>query len=105
MSRAPLFLRPASYRRRRRRDAARLLPFLGGFLVLLPILWTPGAQLARSTATDAIFLFGAWAGMIVAAFAIARSLARSGADEGADPETDSPAEPAARARDRADSAG
>lgn len=91
MSRTPLFLRPASYRRRRRRDAARLLPFVGIFLVLLPILWAPVAGFERSTATDGIFLFAVWAGMIAAAFAIARSLA--GSDEGAgdDPETDAPA--------------
>ncbi len=90
MSRAPLFLRPASYRRRRRRDAARLLPFVGGFLVLLPILWAPGQGRLRATATDGVFLFAAWAVLIVLAYAIARSL--SGSDDGAgdDPETDAP---------------
>ncbi len=34
----PLFLARAPYRRRRLRDAARLLPVVGGFLLLLPLL-------------------------------------------------------------------
>lgn len=87
MSRAPLYLRPASYRRRRRRDAARLLPFVGGFLFLLPMLWAPARGVLRATAQDGIYLFVAWAAMIVLAFGIARSLSGQ-ATEGPDPETD-----------------
>ncbi len=40
--RAPLVLARKVYRRRRLRDAARILPFLGLFLMLLPALWAPG---------------------------------------------------------------
>jgi hypothetical protein len=94
MTRAPLYLRPASYRRRRRRDVARLLPFVGGFLFLLPMLWAPARGVLRDTAHDGIFLFIAWAVMIVFAFATARSLRGHDAD-GGDPETDpSPDAPA-----------
>ena len=87
MTRAPLYLRPASYRRRRRRDAARLLPFVGGFLFLLPVLWTPLPGQLRGTAHDGIFLFLGWGGMIFLAFVISRSL-RGQDSDGADPETD-----------------
>lgn len=72
--RSPLFLRPTSYRRRRRRDAARLLPFFGAFLFLLPILWAPQNTFQRDTAPDGIYLFVVWAILIVMAFAISRSL-------------------------------
>jgi hypothetical protein len=82
--RAPLFLRPAHYRLRRRRDAARLLPVLGGFLFLLPILWAPARSFDRDTAPDGIFLFVAWGGLILLAFIIARSLANPESAEGAD---------------------
>jgi hypothetical protein len=91
--RPPLFLRPASYRRRRRRDAARLLPFVGGFLFLLPILWAPQNTFERDTAPDGIFLFGVWAFLIVLAFVISRSLAvpteDDDPDSGGDPDDDS----------------
>ncbi|WP_371168130.1 hypothetical protein [Aliiroseovarius sp. 2305UL8-7] len=59
--REPLFLARQSYRRRRLEDAARLLPVLGAFLFLLPLL-APGAGTAR----QGLFLFGAWFGLIVA---------------------------------------
>lgn len=80
--RAPLFLRPAHYRLRRRRDAARLLPVLGTFLFLLPILWAPARSFDRDTAPDGIFLFVAWGGLIFLAFIIARSLANPANVEG-----------------------
>jgi hypothetical protein len=84
--RAPLFLRPAHYRQRRRRDAARLLPVLGSFLFLLPILWAPARSFDRDTAPDGIFLFVAWGGLILLAFITARSLAAPGAAD--DPDHD-----------------
>ncbi|MDE3122435.1 MAG: hypothetical protein KGK00_11725 [Paracoccaceae bacterium] len=71
----PLFLGRQTYRLRRVMDAARLLPILGFFLFLLPILWGHGASVARSTATDALYLFIAWPLLILAAFVIARVLA------------------------------
>lgn len=71
----PLFLARAAYRRRRLRDAARLLPVFGVFLVLLPILWTPVAA-DRDTATDGIYLFAVWFLLIVVAALFARPLRR-----------------------------
>lgn len=73
--RAPLFLKRKSYRLRRLRDAARLLPILGGFLVLLPVLWTPGASSGADTAWDGIYLFSVWLVLVAAAAALAPGLA------------------------------
>lgn len=79
-ARGPLFLAPASYRRRRLRDAARLLPVLGGFLVFLPILWQPAATGSRDTAADGLYLFAVWAGLVAVAALMSRGLGRGAAD-------------------------
>ncbi|WP_245298876.1 hypothetical protein [Pseudotabrizicola sediminis] len=83
----PLFLRRSSYRQRRRRDAARLLPVVGLFLVLMPVLWGPQDALRRDTAPDGIYLFVVWAVLIAIAVLISRGL--NTADEGDDPEATS----------------
>jgi hypothetical protein len=80
----PLFLARAPYRRRRLRDAARLLPVLGLFLLLLPLLWTPDAQVALSSG-DVIYFFAVWLVLIGLAAAFAPGL-RGG--DGADDEED-----------------
>lgn len=69
----PLFLARAPYRRRRLRDAARLLPVLGIFLMLLPLLWAPGTRMAM-TAGDVIYFFSIWLGLIALAAAFAPGL-------------------------------
>jgi hypothetical protein len=65
----PLFLARRTYRRRRLMDAARLLPWLGAFLFGLPLLWS-----APETGAGLVYLFGAWAVLIVLSFALARRL-------------------------------
>lgn len=82
--RAPLFLPRPDYRLRRLVDAARLLPLLGGFLWLLPILWGPDKTATRDTAPDGIYLFAVWAVLIAFAAMLAPGLANS-ADDGAAP--------------------
>ena len=72
--RSPLFLARRSYRARRLRDGARLLPVFGTFLVLLPVLWVPDVTAVRDTAPDGIYLFVVWAGLVVAAALMARGL-------------------------------
>jgi hypothetical protein len=80
--RPALFLARRSYRLRRVMDAARLLPILGFFLFLMPILWGPASGGTRPTAQDAVYLFLVWPALILAAFWIARALAPvMGADE------------------------
>jgi hypothetical protein len=70
---APLFLARASYRRRRLRDAARLLPIIGLFLLLLPLLWTAEGRIAL-TSGDVVYFFAVWLALIVVAAAFARGL-------------------------------
>ena len=68
----PLYLARRSYRRRRVRDGSRFLPVLGVVLMVAPVSW--GADGARSLARDAIWLFGVWAGLILAALWLSRHL-------------------------------
>ncbi|THD82880.1 hypothetical protein E7811_12040 [Aliigemmobacter aestuarii] len=84
--RAPLFLPRRSYRARRMRDAARLLPVAGLFLFFLPMLWAPATTEARDTAPDGIYLFLVWAGLIVIAALMARGLSDPAGDESLGPE-------------------
>lgn len=72
--RSPVFLTRRSYRLRRMRDGARLLPLVGAFFFLLPILWSPATTETRDTATDGIYLFVIWALLIVVAAALSRGL-------------------------------
>ncbi|WP_095590070.1 hypothetical protein [Actibacterium ureilyticum] len=79
--RNPTFLARQSYRRRRVRDSARLLPVLGMFLFLLPLLGGPQGE--TRTAVQLVYLFVSWFGLILAAGILARLLryrARDGAD-------------------------
>ncbi|MEL6170127.1 MAG: hypothetical protein AAFR35_15680 [Pseudomonadota bacterium] len=88
MSRAPepLFLARRTYRRRRLMDAARLLPVLGLFIFLLPLVWGE----ALGTARAGLALVAAWVFLIVLAGALARALTLGWSDEGA-PQRDAPA--------------
>lgn len=74
-ARSPLFLARAPYRRRRLRDAARLLPVVGAFLLVLPLLWTPEARVSLSSG-DVIYFFAVWLLLILAAAAFAPGLSR-----------------------------
>ncbi|MGB3313104.1 MAG: hypothetical protein WBB85_01730 [Albidovulum sp.] len=70
----PRFLARQSYRRRRMADAARLLPLLGLFLILLPILWRPAQSPAPDTASGGVYLFIVWLVLIAIACILARRL-------------------------------
>jgi hypothetical protein len=83
-TRRPLFLARAPYRRRRLRDAARLLPVLGIFLLLLPLLWAPEDRLALRSG-DVVYFFSVWLVLIGLAAAFAPGL-RGG--DGAEDEED-----------------
>jgi hypothetical protein len=69
----PLFLARAPYRRRRLRDAARLLPVFGAVLLLLPLLWTAGARMSLRSG-DLIYFFTIWLVLIGIAAAFAPGL-------------------------------
>ena len=87
----PVFLERRSYRRRRLRDAALIVPVLGALLLLMPLLWAPGPGEGADTGRGLIYVFGVWAGLILAAAWLARPLtaptdpdasARAGGDDG-----------------------
>lgn len=78
--RPPIFLERGSYRRRRLRDAARLLPVLGIFLFSLPLLW-PEQPVEPDRAPPAmsgafLYVFGAWAALIALAALFGRVVQR-----------------------------
>lgn len=70
----PLFVGRASYRQRRLRDAARLLPVVGMILWLIPLLWLREPGAAQSTSFALLYLFGIWAGLILLSFVLSRAL-------------------------------
>ncbi|HQU66660.1 MAG TPA: hypothetical protein PLI43_00520 [Albidovulum sp.] len=72
---APVFLARKSYRRRRMTDAARLLPIVGVFLILLPILWQPASTPAPDTGYGVAYLFIVWTLLIIAARVISHFVA------------------------------
>ncbi|MDP3263233.1 MAG: hypothetical protein U1E06_21805 [Tabrizicola sp.] len=81
----PMFLARAPYRRRRLRDAARLLPVFGAALLILPLLWADEGAERRLSSSDVIYFFALWCLLIVVAALFAPGL-RSG--EAAGDETD-----------------
>ena len=77
---APLFLARAVYRQRRLRDAARLLPLVGFFLLMLPLMWSDAAGAGRT----AVYVFSVWALLIGLAAYVAPRLAQPEADSTAE---------------------
>jgi len=81
----PLFVGRTSYRQRRLRDAARLLPLLGLILWLIPLLWPREPGAAQETSFALLYIFGVWAGLILLSLVLSRRLR---ADEDAPPGTE-----------------
>lgn len=87
----PVFLEREGYRRRRLIDAVRLLPVIGAFLWLVPLLWLRGGTPSSSSV---IYIFGVWALLIALSGLLSRGVKRAawrsstflrpGADEPAD---------------------
>ena len=71
----PVFLERRTYRRRRLRDAARLLPVLGILCLLVPLLWSSGEDAPTSTARGFIYVSAVWLGLILVAGLLSRRLA------------------------------
>lgn len=65
----PTSIARRSYRQRRLRDAALMMPILGTILWLLPV-----AATAPSTATTGIYIFGVWIVLIILAAMLARRI-------------------------------
>lgn len=69
----PILLERESYRRRRLRDAAKLSPLIGLVLFLMPVMWAGDG----STAGGLVFLFTAWAILIVVMMILSRRLSET----------------------------
>ncbi len=81
-----LFLARDSYRQRRLRDAARMLPVLGAVIWLLPLMWQRGPQETGGMAAAVVFVFAGWTLLIILTALIARKL-RPDDDAGIRPDT------------------
>ncbi|MFZ3583049.1 hypothetical protein ACOI1H_12860 [Loktanella sp. DJP18] len=84
-ARPGLFLARDSYRQRRLRDAARMLPVLGAIIWLIPLMWRREAGEAGGMAAAVAFVFAGWLLLIVLAGLVVRRL-RPEADETGDPD-------------------
>lgn len=73
----PIFLAEQSYRRRRVRDLARVLPFAGGFLFLLPTLWS----IQTGTVAVTAYVFTIWVGLILISGLVAHRLREDPGDD------------------------
>lgn len=72
-SKTPTFVARATYRQRRLRDAARLLPVLGAVLMMVPLAW-PRGEGAGGTATAVQYFFGLWFILIVISALLTRQI-------------------------------
>ncbi len=61
----PVFLQRASYRQRRLRDAAKLVPFLGVVLWAIPLAWVGGDTNDQIGSAGVLYIFGVWMLLIV----------------------------------------
>ncbi|MBM2292217.1 hypothetical protein JQX09_09855 [Sulfitobacter pseudonitzschiae] len=87
---SPVFLERRSYRRRRLKDAQRLLPVLGMLLWMVPVLWPTRNETGHITMSAAIYyVFGVWCLLIGLSFGLWRGLKRKG-DEGTEPPAGDP---------------
>ena len=69
----PVFLGRSSYRQRRLRDAARMLPVAGMVLWLIPLFWDRGVEGTRNSQA-LLYIFAVWIVLIVLAAVLARVL-------------------------------
>jgi hypothetical protein len=67
----PIFLQRASYRQRRVRDAAKLIPFVGIVLWALPMSWAQSANEGQVGSEGLIYIFAVWVVLIVLAAILA----------------------------------
>ena len=81
LPRKAVFLERASYRQRRLRDVARMLPLLGTVLWLLPLAWRDSDT---GTSTTLIYIFGVWFLLIVLSALVSHALRPDGDGDGAD---------------------
>ena len=76
----PVFLERQSYRRRRVIDAARMLPFIGMLLWLIPLLWREDGEVAVRSSSAILYLFGVWILLVAGAAVLSAKLAAQSRD-------------------------
>lgn len=88
--RSSLFLERQSYRRRRLTDAARLLPFLGGALIALPLLWpvADNGENGIPLSSAIYYIFASWGLLILASLAFGYAARRLSPRDEAEPDAD-----------------
>lgn len=72
------FLERSSYRQRRFRDAARMIPIFAAVLMMLPLMWPRESPDQSLTSSGIIYLFGLWFVLVVLAFWLSRILQFTG---------------------------
>lgn len=73
----PQFLARDSYRIRRLMDAARFLPVFGFVLILLPLMRHSPESETPPTASEGVYLFLVWIGLVFVAFLMSLGLRRA----------------------------
>ena len=68
------FLERSSYRQRRIRDGARLLPIVALVLMVLPLMWPRDSPDQSLTSSGIIYIFALWILLVVAAYSLSRVL-------------------------------
>ncbi|NVO57217.1 hypothetical protein HW561_15600 [Rhodobacteraceae bacterium B1Z28] len=89
-SKPSLFLERQSYRRRRMTDAARLLPFLGAALLVIPLLWPDETVESQAVPlSSAIFyIFACWGLLILVSLFFGLTARRLGRRESPEADAD-----------------
>ena len=80
---ASVFLDRGSYRQRRFRDLARVVPVLGAVLIVMPLLWPRSGPEAATTGQALTYLFSIWLGLICLAFWVSRRVVEAPPDQAA----------------------
>ena len=78
----PVFLERETYRQRRLIDAARILPVVGAFLWMVPLLWPRGAV---SMSSAMMFVFGIWVFLVAISAVLSRRVHQEADGPQADP--------------------
>ena len=74
MTKTAVFLERASYKQRRLRDAARLLPLLGAVLWVIPLLWPDDDPGSNNSVDAVLYTFGVWVALIALTALVSRRL-------------------------------
>ena len=81
----PLFLEQRSYRQRRVRDVARMLPIFGAVIWAVPLLWPRAGDDMATTGGAAQYIFAVWLVLIILSVIVSRRI-RDDVEEGERPD-------------------